>query len=186
LSGTVLNAADALFTGLADWALPQSRRAHVYGALTAIDYVADSTENRERVARAIGAAQEDTSAVGDDELLPRLTALRRFGQACTVEQLRSAVASESARDPWFAGALSNLDAGSPTSLHVGFEHFRRMRGRSLREALSTDLKLAKAFVRGHDFPEGVRAALIDKDRRPAWSPATLGEVSPQGVVRHFQ
>ena len=37
-----------------------------------------------------------------------------------------------------------------------------------------------------DFPEGVRALLIDKDRKPAWSPATFDEVTPALVDEHFR
>jgi enoyl-CoA hydratase/carnithine racemase len=187
LAGTVLNVADALFTGLADWALPQSLRDPVYDALAAIDYDADSTVNRARVARAIDAVQESATlaTIDDGELAPRLAALRRIGQAWTVEEFRTAVASESARDTWFTSALANLDAGSPTSIHVGFEYFRRMRGKSLRDALATDLTLAKAFIRAHDFPEGVRAALIDKDRRPVWSAGTLAEITPDVIEAYF-
>ena len=131
LTGTVLNAADAMFTGLADWTLPQSRRDAVYAALAAIDYDADPTVNRARVARTIDAAQEwaTLAAIGDGELVPRLAALRRIGHAWTVEGFRAAVANESTRDNWFASALANLDDVSPTSIHVGFEHFRRMRAK---------------------------------------------------------
>lgn len=184
LAGVVLNAADALFVGLADRACAQSRREEIYAALTAIDYDANPTINRLRVARVIDASQ-DGSGAGESELAPRIDALRRVGHASRVDDMRDAVATESVRDPWFANALSSLDAGSPTSLHVGFEHFRRMRGKSLREALAADLVLARAFMRGHDFQEGVRAALIDKDRRPAWSPPRLADVERQSVERHF-
>ena len=41
------------------------------------------------------------------------------------------------------------------------------------------------IVRGHDFYEGVRAAIIDKDNAPRWRPAALGEVTPAEVERHF-
>ena len=48
-----------------------------------------------------------------------------------------------------------------------------------------ELRLSLAFLAGHDFYEGIRAALVDKDRNPRWSPATLAEVSPSEVERHF-
>jgi Enoyl-CoA hydratase/isomerase len=45
--------------------------------------------------------------------------------------------------------------------------------------------LAKQYQRHHDFPEGVRALLIDKDKKPQWSPASFAEVSDALVESHF-
>ena len=42
------------------------------------------------------------------------------------------------------------------------------------------------LCRGHDFPEGVRAAIIDKDGAPRWRPARLDEVDPGEIERHFE
>jgi len=123
--------------------------------------------------------------LGTSEVARRLDSVRAIGHAGDVHDLRAALAREAGRDPWFDAALASFDLGSPTSLHVAFEHFRRGRGRSLHETLAADLQLARAFVRRHDFPEGVRAALIDKDRRPAWAPPTLDDVPHSAVAAYF-
>lgn len=39
---------------------------------------------------------------------------------------------------------------------------------------------------GTEFYEGVRAALIDKDRKPKWNPSKLADVSPADVMAHFE
>jgi enoyl-CoA hydratase len=56
---------------------------------------------------------------------------------------------------------------------------------TLKDALVTDFRLATRMVPGHDFREGVRAVLIDKDRSPKWQPATLAEVSEDTVAAAF-
>ena len=105
------------------------------------------------------------------------------------EQLKSelddALARAAQRDAWFATPASNLAAGSPTTAHVAFEYLRRTRRMSLAQVLRLDLVLAKACQRHHDFAEGVRALLIDKDRQPRWSPDRFEAVDAAHVARHF-
>jgi enoyl-CoA hydratase len=52
---------------------------------------------------------------------------------------------------------------------------------TLKEALITEFRLAARFVVSHDFREGVRAQLVEKDRNPRWQPATLADVT-EGMV----
>jgi enoyl-CoA hydratase len=46
----------------------------------------------------------------------------------------------------------------------------------LRQCLAMELRLAVRVLKGHDFREGVRAALVDKDRNPKWQPSSLAGV----------
>ena len=48
-----------------------------------------------------------------------------------------------------------------------------------------EYRLSQACVAGHDMPEGVRAAVLDKDRQPRWQPASLDEVTDDLVAAHF-
>ena len=187
LTGAVLNVADALFAGLTDWIVADDRREQVFAAFASAALTGDPRTDCARVANVIAAAagRAATGAPADGELAQRHAAIHRIGRARSVEDLRTTLAREAEGDAWLTAALASFDAGSPTSLHVGFEHFRRMHGKSLRETLAADLVVARAFVRGHDFPEGVRAALIDKDRRPAWNPACFDGVSSAVVQAHF-
>ena len=53
------------------------------------------------------------------------------------------------------------------------------------EAIRTEYRLVTHIMRGHDFYEGVRAVLVDKDNRPDWRPATLEEVDPAAIQAAF-
>jgi len=65
---------------------------------------------------------------------------------------------------------------SPTSLKLVFRQLREARALDLKQCLAMEFRLAVRVLKAHDFREGVRAALIDKDRSPKWQPASLAAV----------
>lgn len=69
--------------------------------------------------------------------------------------------------------LKIIDTKSPLSVAIAFELIKRARNYSLEEVLRLDLKLVKKIALSHDFREGVRAQLIDKDKKPQWDPPKL-------------
>ncbi|MCI4378818.1 hypothetical protein PGIGA_G00219980 [Pangasianodon gigas] len=81
--------------------------------------------------------------------------------------------------------VETLSKMSPTSLKLTFRQLQAGAGLSLQEVLVMEYRLSQACMRGHDFYEGVRAVLIDKDQSPKWKPATLAEVSEQCVEESF-
>ncbi|XP_056093731.1 3-hydroxyisobutyryl-CoA hydrolase, mitochondrial [Rhinichthys klamathensis goyatoka] len=74
---------------------------------------------------------------------------------------------------------------SPTSLKLTFRQIQEGSRMSLQEVLVMEYRLSQACMRGHDFYEGVRAVLIDKDQSPKWRPSTLSGVSEQAVEECF-
>ena len=74
---------------------------------------------------------------------------------------------------------------SPTSLKITLRQLIAGRGYDLDQALVLEYRLTTHFMDGHDFYEGVRAVVVDKDQNPRWRPATLGEVSDAAVEGYF-
>jgi len=107
---------------------------------------------------------------------------RHFSKA-TVEEI---VESLTGSDTEFAReTLSTLAARSPTSLRVTFRQINEARARDIDACLVTDYRILRQMLIGHDFFEGVRAALVDKTRDPQWQPATLAEVGSQDIEPYF-
>lgn len=99
------------------------------------------------------------------------------------------VAQEGDVDPaikeWAERTLGDLSKRSPTALKVTLQHIRAAANQDLSETLMTDYRLAVRFLDHPDFTEGVRAALIDKDGAPKWSPAQLSDVFDTDVAGFF-
>jgi len=75
---------------------------------------------------------------------------------------------------------------SPIALAVTLEAVRRAaKLDTLDDVLTQDYRVSCASLRSHDLVEGIRAQLIDKDRNPQWSPASLAQVSAADVDAYF-
>lgn len=86
---------------------------------------------------------------------------------------------------WAQQILQTLQAYSPMSLKVTFLQIQKAKHKNLESCLKMDKQLVKHFVQGHDFYEGIRAMLIDKDKTPHWRPKTLDEVTDFDLNNYF-
>ena len=84
-----------------------------------------------------------------------------------------------------AEAAATMAAKSPTSLAIALEQMRRGGELSFEEAMRTEFRIVSRIVLGHDFYEGVRAAIVDKDQAPSWQPSAIGDVSEEAVGAYF-
>ncbi len=83
-------------------------------------------------------------------------------------------------------AANLIATRSPIAVSVALEAVRRAgKLETLEDVLVQDYRVSSASARSHDLVEGIRAQIIDKDRNPTWSPATLAEVSATDVAAYF-
>ncbi|XP_042099556.1 3-hydroxyisobutyryl-CoA hydrolase, mitochondrial isoform X3 [Ovis aries] len=75
---------------------------------------------------------------------------------------------------------------SPTSLKITLRQLLEGSSKTLPEVLTMEYRLSQACMKGHDFHEGVRAVLIDKDQSPKWKPADLKEVTDEDLNDYFK
>ncbi|XP_014809820.1 PREDICTED: 3-hydroxyisobutyryl-CoA hydrolase, mitochondrial isoform X2 [Calidris pugnax] len=88
--------------------------------------------------------------------------------------------------PFATKQLETINKMSPTSLKMTLRQLREGASMSLQDVLTMEYRLSQACMKGHDFYEGVRAVLIDKDQSPRWKPAALEEVSDEFVNDCFK
>jgi enoyl-CoA hydratase/carnithine racemase len=81
--------------------------------------------------------------------------------------------------------LRILGRMSPTSLKVTFEQLRRGATLDFDENMKMEFRIVRRIMEGRDFYEGVRAVIVDKDKAPRWSPASVEGVSDADVARYF-
>ncbi|MBG0809780.1 enoyl-CoA hydratase/isomerase family protein [Methylosinus sp. H3A] len=165
LSGETVGPHDAIFAGLADILVDSASLSEL---LTLLRDIVDAEEVTPLLARYVKSS--GLGALSRNESL-----LRRVMARSSVERIVAALeadGSEFARD-----AVATIVKRSPTSLKVTLQLLRRAADtESLEACLLQDFRTACNLLSTHDLYEGIRAAVIDKDRAPHWSPATLAEV----------
>ncbi len=172
LTGRRIGAADALRCRLADRFVAS---AHIPDLIEALERCA-STDSLEPCLQAYSGQAPVGTPASQGEWIGRCFAHE------TVEDILTALRGES--DPEAGVLVAELEAKSPTSLKVTLLALRRASLLpNLAACLQQEFHLAQALVQQHDFKEGVRAAIIDKDRNPRWQPPTLQQVTPEAIVR---
>jgi enoyl-CoA hydratase len=177
LTGETIGADDAIYAGLADASVLATDLRALQDALASLHTSADAADVSRTLAsfsRPAGTATLQPHGVTIDRLMAFddvvdiMRALERDGSA-------------------FAAAASRaLAAASPTALKLTLRLLRQGRASgSLEECLLREYRAACRALRGHDFFEGIRAAVIDKDKRPLWSPARLEDVGEALVAEHL-
>jgi enoyl-CoA hydratase len=173
LTGDRVGQADAVALGLASHAVPSAAMAGLAEALTGADPV-------DRVIARF--AQEP----GPGKLAAHRAAIAACFGAPTLPQILARLhAAEEAGDGFAGKALATIRSKSPTSVAIAFEQMRRGASLGFAEAMRLEFRIVSRIPHGHDFYEGVRAVVIDKDQAPSWRPQTLEELDPAAVAAYF-
>ena len=94
-------------------------------------------------------------------------------------------AEEEADREWAAATAATIRTKSPLSLKIALAQMRRGKDWSFEDCMRAEFRIVSRIVYGHDFYEGIRAVIVDKDNAPRWRPAALAEVGAAEIARHF-
>ncbi|MDR3477331.1 MAG: enoyl-CoA hydratase/isomerase family protein [Gammaproteobacteria bacterium] len=86
---------------------------------------------------------------------------------------------------WCEEVTNMLILASPTSLKVTLRQLQEGEKLTFDDCMKLEYRLTNRFLKSHDFFEGVRAAIIDKDNKPQWQPAALGDVKAEDIDLYF-
>ena len=177
LTGARLGPADALYCGFATHFVERERVPRL---------IAELARAARDVAPVLAAFAEDP---GPPPIAARQEAIDRCFACETVEAILDALECEAkAGGPdaeWAAETRAALMTKSPTSLKITLRQLAIGQDFDLEGALSLEYRLTQHVMAGHDFYEGVRAVVVDKDQKPRWRPATLAEVTDRMVDSCF-
>lgn len=166
LTGAVMDAADAITAGFADRFVPSER---LESLVEALQHRADPGTPYELVL-----LFDETAEAG-----PLSAARSWIDDAFSLDTVGEIIARLRELGPQAEKTAELLGELSPSSLAVTLASVRAARERNnVREVLAQEFDLAAFLGTRPDIVEGIRAQLVDKDRNPQWSPATVAELEP--------
>ena len=172
LTGARLKAADCLIAGIATHFMPteilSAARAQIAGAAQTHDAARALESGLEALSESAGRPKELTPE--NIERINRIFALD------SVEAIFAALEAEGS--DWASAQLATLRTKSPQAMKVTFRQMREgARMANFADEMRSEYRLAARVASRHDFQEGVRALIVDKDNKPVWAPTSLEGVS---------
>jgi len=180
LTGASFNAADAIYTGVANTFIASEYFESVLDALLNADL-----SSKERVTGVLAAfVKESLSVLPVGNVESHLESINALCAANDTREVYRAFELLETDDKWLSRAKQSVTHGSPVSVLLIDEQLKRSKGVELADVFRSEILLSTNVVRFPDFAEGVRALLIDKDQAPNWQYPNVESV-PQNVIDAF-
>lgn len=178
LTGARLKGEDVVAARVATHFVPSELLANLVAQFRSADYAAGAAEMVNEIIRS------RTHAVPAGSFEPNLATINRAFAHVTAEAILAALEGG---DEWAQGQAATLRTKSPETVKVALAQLRR--GRSLErfeDNMAMEYRIGWRKVQSHDFLEGVRAVIVEKDNAPVWSPARLEDVSDAQIEMYFK
>jgi enoyl-CoA hydratase/carnithine racemase len=173
LTGQRIRAGDALRSGIATHAVDSSRMDQILDRLCA-------GEGPDRLLKGFARIPVSETDEGTLFSIARLFSREKLGDLLVgLRQARED--GETVAET----ALEAMEKASPTSVAVAFRQINTGAMLDMDECMRMEFRILNRMLAGHDFPEGIRAVVIEKDGAPQWRPASLAEVSDAAIDAYF-
>lgn len=185
LTGNPMNAADALYLGLADRFIAKEMRQTMLEQMQA-EHWGDNYAAVNRVLRSLETESQSLLNTLESQVSKHKDLIRRVTDQDSLQDLYDALMAEDSSDKWVSKAQRALSHGSPLAVHIIATQLEKTRHMSLTEMFESELVLSVQCGKHREFPEGVRALLVDKDGNPDWTYKSIGDVDQQVLASFFE
>jgi enoyl-CoA hydratase len=170
LTGERLKTADCVYAGVATHFVPGAQTEALIATL-------ESGTDPDLVLRSF------VEAPGEAPLAKNREAIDRIFSEGSVDGILAALDADGSE--WARGTAATIRKKSPTSLRIAFRQLREGQHFSFDDCMRMEFRMVNRIVAGHDFYEGVRATIIEKDNAPQWQPPNLAQVTHEQVDAYF-
>lgn len=177
LTGDRIKTADADYLGLINYYVNTEKLPEMVDVLVSTNLESPADKNIESIFTNL------SGHPGNSVLADYRNDIDYCFQQETIEEIIAAL--QTRKNEWCDNVVATLRKKSPTSLKVTLQQLRNGKSLTLDECLKMEYRMVLRFLQGHDFYEGVRAVIVDKDQNPKWQPSELSEVTQEMVEAYF-
>ncbi|MBA1429794.1 MULTISPECIES: enoyl-CoA hydratase/isomerase family protein [Pseudomonas fluorescens group] len=183
VTGVQIRAADALYCGLADWYLDSTKLTELAQKLDSLQWRDSPLKDLQGVLARLAVQQ-----LPDPPLAALRPAIDHFfalpDVPSIVEQLQQVTVADS--HDWGMTTADLMQTRSPLAMAVTLQMLRRGRHLRLEQCFALELHLDRQWFARGDLIEGVRALIIDKDKKPQWNPPSVHALDASHVDSFFR
>ncbi len=173
LTGKTIGRADAYRLRLVSHCIPA---AHFH-------VIRDALADNHPIDRLLDGLHRDP---GEGEFVRFTPAIQRIFSSDSIEEILAKLDAETGEFEAFAKeTAAEMRKKCPTSLKVALRQMRLGKSLTLKEALQLEYRISSHLVARPDYAEGIKVRIVERDREPRWSPATLAEVSEGEIEALF-
>jgi enoyl-CoA hydratase len=176
LTGDRLKSADAVYLGIATHYMSSE---NVDAAITALGKA--PLDGNEAVAAVLASFGEDAGPSEVQRVQGQIDVVFRED---SVEGVMAAL--ELNGSDWAVKTLKTLKTKSPTSVNITYRQMREGAKLDFDECMRMEYRIVSRVMAAHDFYEGVRAVIVDKDNAPNWDPADFTAVTDADTAAYFE
>jgi enoyl-CoA hydratase/carnithine racemase len=182
VTGVQIQAADALYCGLADWYLQSARLTDLDRLLDTLKWTLTPLKDLQGALAKIAVQQLPDPPL--EELRPAIDHFFALPDIPSIiEQLLEVTVVDT--HGWAVDTAYLMQTRSPLAMAVTLELLRRGRHVSLESCFELELHLDRQWFERGDLIEGVRALIVDKDKKPQWNPPTVQALNAEHVASFF-
>lgn len=178
ITGEIINAADAIYAGLADVFVPSAELPALHAM------IAEASGDLREAVRSFAAPFASQADPTHSRLAKAREAIERHFSLDSVPAIEASLATDSSE--FAVKALESMKRKSPLMMCVTLSQLRRAATLDIADCLRMERTMVRRCFEHGEVIEGVRALAIDKDHSPQWNPAALADVSSELVASFFE
>ncbi|MGI9327658.1 MAG: enoyl-CoA hydratase/isomerase family protein [Pseudomonadales bacterium] len=181
MTGSHMNAADAMAAGVGTHFLPSSAREDLLQQLAQLPWSGFETDDSQTLGAWLDSQAQTPSVTAETAALPDQLSVNG-----SLTEIAERIRRLQGSSDWIDRGIATMNAGCPTSIGIVVEQLRRAPRLDLDDCFRLEMTVGTHCALNKDFAEGVRALLIDKDGAPGWQHASLAELPLAHVESHFE